>query len=770
MVADESIDTGTGGRTELRVHGVSGTSPEAVLGHPLLRRVAGDARAGFYRRWYPGGRSADLAAGTRLEAYSWGRLTSGPAARAAWLLLLPFMLANLAHWMLPAIPADAHRRQALAGRASASLLRLFGLGLTLTLLLTAVQAAVDLIGWQCAGQAGCADDSALAGALADGFLAQPGVRVVISSLVPLLVVLAVGLLGRGTLRQTAAEPEVAVAHAAEQPLTRPSFWRGNPGLASLRTAHVAAATALLAALVAWPATRLAASGADRVLGAAICLAGLGVLGFAVVLVATEAATGRPARRLETANLARRAAIAVLVVATVYSLVDHGTWEPEWRLPGARPAILAVFVGELVLLLALALAVASQRPWTQGEGGFRVAMRGLGAPAVATIAFLVAGGFSAGITYRVAGLLGYPVLSQVSAAAEVAATQRIVQDEALPFATRLAAANAEWPMVVPPSFAWAGAAATVIFVALLVILATVVWGVRSRIAPLSAEVLRDHPAEPSAHGPDDPLVRRVATAIALASVTDGVGRVIGRVVLASGVILLVGLGVYAAGEDNWRFVEDPPLSTFTAFGTWLMGLFALGMVALAWSSARNPTLRRSVGILWDVGSFWPRAAHPLAPPSYGERAVADLTARITMLAKAPDADVVVSGHSQGSVLAAAAVLQLPGQVAERVSAITAGSPLRRLYARFFPAYLGLAEAGTVAERTGGRWRNLYRDTDPIGSWALEPPTTPEPRADRRLIDPSALDQPVKGHADYWNDPAYDVALGEVERHVRSPDAR
>ncbi|PZG22586.1 hypothetical protein C1I95_05300, partial [Micromonospora craterilacus] len=34
---------------ELRVHGVSGTSAEALLDHPIVTRVAGDDNAGFYR-------------------------------------------------------------------------------------------------------------------------------------------------------------------------------------------------------------------------------------------------------------------------------------------------------------------------------------------------------------------------------------------------------------------------------------------------------------------------------------------------------------------------------------------------------------------------------------------------------------------------------------------------------------------------------------------------------------------------------------------------
>ena len=80
--------TETGTVVELRVHGVSGAPPEALLGCPAedVERTAGDADAGFYRR-KPG---IDEAAGPSkpdgwrrvMEAYSWGALTSGKTNRA----------------------------------------------------------------------------------------------------------------------------------------------------------------------------------------------------------------------------------------------------------------------------------------------------------------------------------------------------------------------------------------------------------------------------------------------------------------------------------------------------------------------------------------------------------------------------------------------------------------------------------------------------------------------------------------------------------------
>lgn len=801
---NESLDTGLAGRTELRVHGVSGTPPETVLAHPLLKRVAGDDKAGFYRRWYPGGCSPDLDAerpsGRRLEAYNWGHLTSGSAARAAWLMLLPFMLVNLAHWMLPPVATHARPWRTRAGRASAVLLRLFGLVLTLSLALTAAQAAMDLVGWQCAGQWRCATDSALTALLADGWLAAPGRRLVVSALVPFAVIAIIALLGRRPLRRTEPEPDISVPSADDDPMARASFWRGNPGMAALRSAHVAATTALLAAAVAWPATTLAADGATYGIGLGICLSALAILGLTAVLIATERVAGRSGHPNPAVTLARRAAILLLAAAAGYALWDHGSWEQATALPGVRAAVLLTFGTGLVLLVLLTGTVAAQRPWRHGAGGFRVSMRGFGAPAVAVVAFLVAGGFSAGLTYRVADMLGYPVLSPTTAATERRLIEQTIGDESQPFVARQAAWEADIPMVLPPSYAWAGAAASVIVAAVMVIVAIVAVGVWRRIGPLSAKLSNeyggsdepDHADEsahaddygepgwatepgsadrtrpagdtaatpataPGASGSQSAALRRVATVIALASLTDRAGRIVGRIVVVAGLVLLAGLGVYAAGFDDTPLVEDPPLSTLTAAGTWLMGAFAIGLVSLVWATARHPALRRTVGILWDIGSFWPRAAHPLAPPSYGERAVPDLTERTAVLTAAPNSRVILSGHSQGSVIVAATMRQLPPHVSAKVDLVTHGSPLRRLYARNFPAYFGHASLAGVAE-SAGSWLNLYRDTDPIGSWIFTPDDAgqhPSGRkhVDHRLLDPPTLAEPIAGHSDYWADPRY-----------------
>ena len=768
--ADESVDLGTSGTTEVRVHGVSGTPPEQALDHPLLRRVAGDRRAGFYRRWYPGGRSADLRSRRRLEAYSWGGLTSGGASRALWLLLLPFMLANLAYWMLPAVPDGAGRIQVWAARGSAALLRVFGLALTLTLMLTGVQVAVDVVGWQCGVDPRCVEQARVLGSFASGFFATPGRRVVLTAVFPLLLIAVVGLLGRQTVRRTAATPNAAVTRASDEPLASPAFWRGNPGMPVLRTTHVAAAAAALAALVAWPATSLVATGAARVLGVVLCLSAIGVFALSVVLVAGEHATGREATHTGrmfspfAARWLRRIALVQLAAAAAYSAWD---WPDPWafagRLPGLRDAVLGSFCATVVVLLALTLTVTAQRPWAQiAAPGYRAAVRGLAAPTTAAMAFLAAGGFSAGFTFRVAEIFGRPVLSEETRIEQLILRETTIADPNRLFDERLAAATGDAPLAIPPSFAWAGAATTAITLVLVVIIVATVLRVRRRERGLAEAILAARPDEASGRTVTDREVRKVARTIAIAALGDDIGRIVGRLVAASAVVLLAGAAFYAAAQDNWRFVEEPPLSTATRIGTWLMGAFTLGTVALFWASYRNPTMRRTVGILWDVGCFFPRAAHPLSPPSYGERAVPELADRTGALTA--EGRVLLSGHSQGSILVAATVLQLPQAVVDRVSLVTHGSPLRRLYARFFPAYLGVTTLAAMRSALSGRWRSLYRDTDPIGSWVLDGVTRPAAEVDRFLVDPSTLAAAIQGHSDYWGDAGYEMIVAELVEPV------
>jgi hypothetical protein len=67
---------------------------------------------------------------------------------------------------------------------------------------------------------------------------------------------------------------------------------------------------------------------------------------------------------------------------------------------------------------------------------------------------------------------------------------------------------------------------------------------------------------------------------------------------------------------------------------------------------------------------------------------------------------------------------------------------------------------------GRWRNLYRRTDPIGGPVLARDGTPG-GVDTRLVDPAFAKDPdefswpkTRGHSDYPHDPRFAAAVGEV----------
>src|ERR1700757_468441 len=64
------------GVTELRVHGVGGTPPDAILGDLAPERVSGDAIAGFYRSSDHLARPGEADSSRHVEVYSWGGLTS----------------------------------------------------------------------------------------------------------------------------------------------------------------------------------------------------------------------------------------------------------------------------------------------------------------------------------------------------------------------------------------------------------------------------------------------------------------------------------------------------------------------------------------------------------------------------------------------------------------------------------------------------------------------------------------------------------------------
>ena len=135
---------------------------------------------------------------------------------------------------------------------------------------------------------------------------------------------------------------------------------------------------------------------------------------------------------------------------------------------------------------------------------------------------------------------------------------------------------------------------------------------------------------------------------------------------------------------WQLHVQPPV-IIRNLGVFLAGLVLPAMMAFLYSAWSDPTKRRTIGVLWDVGTFWPRSYHPLSPPCYTERAVPELQRRMWWLHD-NGGRVMLVAHSQGAVLATAALVQ-PGchPDGDHPALITFGSPVCKLYSWGFPAY-------------------------------------------------------------------------------------
>jgi hypothetical protein len=164
----------------------------------------------------------------------------------------------------------------------------------------------------------------------------------------------------------------------------------------------------------------------------------------------------------------------------------------------------------------------------------------------------------------------------------------------------------------------------------------------------------------------------------------------------------------------------------------------GLIFLGSRAFRSEGMRRGVGVVWDLLAFWPRLAHPLVPPPYGGRAVLELARRATEYGQRESVrHVVLSGHSQGSLIVAAttwylvqnstpdpdardvgdATAEAARATSRKLRLITYGSQLMWAYPRLFPAFIGHQRLVDIFGAVDGRWYNLHRWTDPLGAPVL-----------------------------------------------------
>lgn len=800
------------GWVELRVHGVSGTPPESLLAHPHVAQTDGGGASRFFSAVDADGVVLPGRDGQALEAYHWGRYTSGTAWQALWLLLVPFGMINAAQFMLPA-PASRPRRSVNAHAAASALLRLLALLLTLLLVFSVGLTLMDLVAWRWApGAAQLASWN-------------PAAVLMLATVATAAVVGGLWLLGR--LTATAAPritggmgTEEARARAEERgtPLADPYFYQGTSDSPTLSRLHLAAGLLLVAAMARW----VREPDSDGI----IVWVALGLLA-AVALVVTLLGDPESLAVAALDESGRRWRV------RWHTIVGRGSWLAcgaglvlvglaMWQMPGFAPprdaarrvpiegfeliSIVLLLVGILAVsaLLLVSWRIVATTPSTTPAADdpawyFRPYARGWACSMVAALSVFVGVGLAASLPTAVSSTLRL-------SASKVGVT----------------------PMLDRVSYAWGltffvllavaiGLAAD--FVACRARLAARARAMFTGAAPVDAGGFAVPPWRPDAGS----IVRGLWIGRAKNHVAPIVLTLVGAGVAMSLAILYELHPVWDDPRDwrprhAWGWFDElsagrdkvslaPTESSFSNVtmvgGAWLLLGLAAALVLLARRGFTQDTSRRGVNVVWDVISFWPHAVHPFVPKPYSQHTVMHLGKRVVQhLSTRPPGgrDVVVSAHSQGSLIAFAALHLLNDDERRRVALLTYGSQLRQIFPRAFPAYVSHRSISLLHRELRGGWINLYRETDPLAgpvlSWnhlgegsglatscrfvdgeAVEAPDTyvrgsgvRRSGDDWRLLDPAPItaeDQHgpstrIFGHGDYWLDPAYRVALTHLRR--------
>jgi len=818
--------------TELRIHGVSGSDGPTMLEHPGSLQVAGDAVTGFYRRWSPDG-AARPSVPWKLEAYSWGGLTEAPLASASWLLLAPFMMYNVAHFMLPpevgpgggpaamAGEPSPHLRVGPAHRAAGVLLRLLALAATVQFVSAAAAVAVSTVAWQAAGRAGMLPGwMGWYGAWTAGWRVALALAAV-AAVVAALWLISVRTASKYEARTSTAQPEPN----ALWPLTHPGFWKGEALVRRQRALHSAAGCAAAALIAALPGT-------SEVRWVAVILAAV-VLAAAVIMTASPVADRHEITMVQGGDpqddadwwcqgILAAAAATLVVTALVGGFTDRAGGPQPGALPGLAGFLAVLLAVQVALLIVLTVIVVVLAGRARAAGWYETVppyLRGWLTALVALLGLWLGGLLTAVLTFGVTRILGTPVPSG--------------------FVFDTAPANA---LAVPwPIYAFGAAPVGLLLGAAPA--AVLLWRryrghhrefqspAAAGPSPVAAAYNASAAAGIDSKGDDASYAKNrgaIAKTWATARLTDEAADVT-ALALGGGMLAVLVFEILAA-------VFAGPPGHPGHLGGWLHGLasvFALlGVLVAGWlvmllrSAYTDTAKRKTIGAIWDVATFWPRAAHPLAPPCYAERAVPEVVDRIRLLTghigadqddvtrlhvaaglpdlartrgiTVPAGPVLLTGYSQGSVIAPAVIAQLPRDVLGSVALLTLACPARRLYGRAFPAYFGghqldalrdLLPAGATPYgqgRPGGRWKNLRRRSDFIGSWVFaEPEPCLDPdylteHVDQPCWDPVILvpdanptPPPTHRHSTWWQDPrtaevgGYLVALMDASRRGRLP---
>ena len=743
---------------ELRIHGVGGGTVKDILGlDPPQTPVAGDAMAGFYRHPATTGTPPRI-----VEAYVWGGFTSKGAIRALWMLLLPFTVINVAGWMV--LPGNGTTIQAL----ERAVIRVVAFGHTILVI-----AWLAAIGAEISDGAQGGTEVALAmilPAVALFFMVVASIRSQAYEQYG-----DDGMEVREDVRGPddpdfwATGPFIKVQrwrHAAVAIATMAALvggWMWATDSDDLGTMVVIAAVVVIAVEIALSAFRVIADDGYVALGIAIVLFVIGFIGAIGAEPMTSSGWTEAVRATPVLSEAPLAILlGMLALVGVLVLTGIAGWLGRRSSVRTWPRFVRLWMWRAAGLVAIAVLIArlieasggrwwiGHQPtrivWLWLAGGLLVLILLLRTRRARTVPLAVfvltlAGSIWLDAVHDNSAFLwaGPGVLIGLLFVTTFAETGRRDQFRWLPAATVaglsmilpavtysamsiLVRGIAENSMSVPSGYRWIMTVFTaVFFVTLGSIAVHLIWR--------RLEVWRKAEIERGYSGECAPTLAK--SAARWRTVSDGMRSIdLWLTALTWGTfgILIAALSrvnrraePFGSLDRVWDAVTVESVPDGWAWLTTIAQYVALGLpfvvVAVFVLAVYVKGVRRKVGIIWDVCTFWPRRFHPLAPPAYSERAVPQIVDRVKQLNESGHA-VLIAGHSQGAVLTASALAQLTNEPQKKLAALTFGAPNGVYYRRFWPGTFGRggfnASRAALRLAAGGqeRWWNAYRLTDPI----------------------------------------------------------
>lgn len=648
---------------ELRVPGLIGTSGDSLLDSMGTVDVAGDGVGRVIRpcdrlrRPAPGpvlqalGRSVSRT----LEGYLWDRMTSGGAAKAAWALLFPFALVNVAQWMLP--PDSGTRTSRALSSVCRGLLRVAGLLLTMLLVAQLAVVSLDLLATQCLRPgSSCLED-------APSWLREVAAVRTGVGLLPLLLLVGVLFLVAST-SWTVRAPRL---RERRPDLPGGTVLDDEQETTTLRCLHtVAALVVIVLVLLGGPST--APSGAVDTVVWVLALALLGFGAGATALHAHRLA-GPVSRAVLITFALVLLGVAAVTATPLSARVSVGANSTVELLAAALFAVCVLFA-----LLLVPAAVLARRSWAALPKRLRPWAGGWAAAPALALAALLGGGFGAGMA--------------------IAARHVIDPSLALPRGYTLI------------TLLWGAGLG---FAALIVIPVLAVAVPLRRARRGVPEVLhlmdtRDEDVDEAADAWaraawERKHLHRIVLAVVLAMIVGAAALVVvrlGAVDLPAFLTPLSTVGVVALGGLAVALLRAV---LTTATGTMhVRHLAAFADLVCFWPRVAHPVVPPSYALK--------------VVPELAERAKEHLRAPDSRV-------VLSGYHVGGllTVITAGRLsADLSAAELERLGLLTAGTPLQWGYQRAFPGVFGHDSLVRLYSKLDGHWRGLCRGTDTFGGGA------------------------------------------------------